>query len=165
MKRKIDWDEEEESGQEDSTTSDDKSDSEEPRIKDVLNNLSQAVSRKYASKLLHSMATSKDILFWTPRGQLLRNQRKILVTNISELVEYVLLPQNDDFAKPRALNTFMEGLAELGINKNLIKNKKLLSYLLEKEKRYRNEEEEEESDNGADDGNSTDSNEEEASEE
>ena len=38
MKRKIDWDEEEESGQEDSTISDEESDSEEPRIKDVLIN-------------------------------------------------------------------------------------------------------------------------------
>ena len=126
MKRKIDWDEEEESGQ-DSTASDEESVSEEPQIKDVLSNLSQAVSRKYASELLYSMATSKDILFWTPRGQLLRNQHIIPVTNISELVEYVLLPQNDDVAKPRALNTFMEGLVELGINKNLIKNKKTLS--------------------------------------
>ncbi|KAL9976508.1 hypothetical protein ACROYT_G013817 [Oculina patagonica] len=91
MKRKVYWDdeeaEEEESGQEYSTISDDESDDEEPRIKDVLNNLSQAVSRKYASELLHSMATSKDILFWTPRGQLLRNQRIIPVTNISELVD------------------------------------------------------------------------------
>ena len=157
MKRKIDWHEEEESGQEDSTTSDEESDSEEPRIKDVLNELSQAVSRKRASELLHSMATSKDILFWTPRGQLLRNQRIIPVTNISELVEYVLLPHNDDVAKPRALNTFMEGLAELGVNKRLIKNKKVLSDILQKEQVFHDEEE----NNEADDGNSTDSNEEE----
>ncbi|KAL9980666.1 hypothetical protein ACROYT_G009279 [Oculina patagonica] len=102
MKRKVNWDdEEEESGKEDNISSDDESDIEEPRIKDVLNNLSKAVSRKYASELLHSMATSKDILFWTPRGQLLRNQRIIPVTNISELVEYVLLPHNDDVAKPQ----------------------------------------------------------------
>ena len=46
MKRKIDWDAEEESGQDDSTVSDEKSDDEEPRIKDVLNYLSQAVSKK-----------------------------------------------------------------------------------------------------------------------
>ena len=52
----------------------------------------------------------------------------------------------------------LEGLAELGVNKNLIKNKELLSDLLKKEKKYRNEEEG--SDNGGDDGNSTDSNEE-----
>ena len=63
MKGKIDWDEEEESGQEDSTTSDEENASEEPRINDVLNNLSQAVSRKYASDLLHRMSASKDILF------------------------------------------------------------------------------------------------------
>ena len=96
---------------EDYSTSDEESDDEEPRIKDVLNNLSNAVSRKHASELLHSMATSKNILFWTPSGLLLRNQRAIPVTNISELVEYVLLPHNEDFAKPRALNTFLDGLA------------------------------------------------------
>ena len=44
--------------------------------------------------------------------------------------------------KPRALNTFLDGLAELGIDKGLIenKNKKLLSDLIEKEKGYRNAE-------------------------
>ena len=135
MKRKIDWDAEEENDQEDGASSDEESDDEEPRIKDVLNDLSTAVSRQKASNLLHSMATSKDILFWTPRGQLLRNQRLIPVTNISELVEYVLLPHSDDVVKPRALNTFLDGLAELGIDKRLIKNKKVLSDLLEKAKR------------------------------
>ena len=78
------------------------------------------------------MATSKDILFWIPRGQLLQHQRLIPVTNISELVEYVLLPHNSDLAKPRALNTFLDGLAELGVDKRLIKNKKIPSNLLGK---------------------------------
>ena len=141
MKRKIDWDEEEECDKEANTFSEEESDSEEPRIKDVLNHLSRAVSRKYAAELLHSMAASKDILFWTPRGQLLRNQRIIPVTNISELVEYVLLPHNSDVTRPRALNTFLDGLAELGVDKRLIKNKKLLYELLEKEKVYRDQQE------------------------
>ena len=47
---------------------DEHSNDEEPRIKDVLGNLSKTVSRKRASDLLHSMAAYKDILFWTPRG-------------------------------------------------------------------------------------------------
>ena len=93
MKRKVDWDYEdnEESGMELSeeaskTEASDEEDSsdEKPRIKDVLENLSQTVYRKHASDLLHSMAASKDILFWTPRGQLLRNKRIIPVTNIAE---------------------------------------------------------------------------------
>ena len=75
-------------------------------------------------------------MFWTPRGQLLRHQRLIPVTNISELVEYVLLPQNSDVAKPRVLSTFLDELTELGVAKRLIKNKKTLSDLLEKEKEY-----------------------------
>ena len=95
MKRKIDLVEEDhESADEESESSGDKSEDEEPRIKDVLSHFFQAVSQKRASELLHSMAASKDILFWTPRGQLLRNKRTIPVTNIAELVEYVLLPHN-----------------------------------------------------------------------
>ena len=39
---------------------------------------------------------------------------------------------------PRALNTFLDGLAELGVNESVIKNKKVLSDLIEKEKDYRN---------------------------
>ena len=121
-------------------SSNDESDDEEPRIKNVLSHLSQAESGravKRASELLHSMAASKDLLFWIPRGQLLRNKRIIPVTNIAVLLEYVLLPHNSDVTKPRALNTFLDGLAELGIDKGLIKNKKLLSDLIEKEKDYR----------------------------
>ena len=142
MKRKVDWDEEENeqssmelSEETSETEASDEQDSseEEPRIKDVLENLSQTVSRKRASDLLHSMAASKDILFWTPRGQLLRNKRIIPVTNIAELVEYILLPHNDDVTKPRALNTFLDGLAELGVDKRLLKNKKILSDLAYRE--------------------------------
>ena len=50
----------------------------------------------------------------------------------------MLLPHNNEVTKPRALNTFLDGLGELGIDKGLIKNKKLLSDLIEKEKGYRN---------------------------
>ena len=38
--------------------------------------------------------------------------------------------------KPGALNTFLDGQAELGIDKRLIGNKKLLFDLIEKEKSY-----------------------------
>ena len=139
MKRKIDLVEEEhESEHEESESFGDESEDEEPIIKDVLSHLPQAVSVKRAPELLHSMAASKDLFFWTPRGQLVRNIRIIPVTNIAEVLEYVLLPHNDDVSKPRALNTFLDGLAELGIDKGLIKNKRLLSDLIEKEKGYQN---------------------------
>jgi len=77
-------------------------------------------------------------LFWTLRGKLLRNNRIIPVTNIAQLVEYVhvFLPYNEEVTKPRALNTFLDGQAELGIDKHLIRNKKLLFDLMEKEKSY-----------------------------
>ena len=68
------------------------------------------------------------------------NKRIIPVTNIAESLEYVSLPHHDDVTKPSALSAFVDGLAELGIDKGLIKNKKLASDLIEKEKGYRNNE-------------------------
>jgi len=54
------------------------------------------------------------------------------VTNIAELVEYVLLPHNDDVTKPHWLNTFLDGRTELGVDKGLIQSKKVLSDLIKK---------------------------------
>ena len=68
MKRKIDLVEEEhDSEQKESESSSDESEDEEPRIKDVLNHLSQAVSKRRASDLLHSMAASKEYSFLDSR--------------------------------------------------------------------------------------------------
>ena len=61
-----------------------------------------------------------------------KKNRTIPVKNIAELAEYVLLAYNEDVTNPRALNTFLDGLAEVGIDKQLIKNKKLLCDLIEK---------------------------------
>ena len=68
MKRMVDWDDEEngerepfEEASETDVSDDEQSNDEEPRIKDVLENLSKPVSRERASDLLHSMAASKDI--------------------------------------------------------------------------------------------------------
>ena len=52
----------------------------------------------------------------------------------------MLLPHHDDITKPSALSAFVDGLAELGIDKGLIENKKLVSDLIEKEKGFRNNE-------------------------
>ena len=48
------------------------------------------------------------------------------------------LPHNNDVTKPRALNTFLSGLAELEVDKGFIKNKKVQRDLTEKG--YRNNE-------------------------
>ena len=68
----------------------------------------------------------------------IKKKRIIPVTN--GLFEYVLLPPHNEVAKPLTLNTFLDEVAELGIDKGLIKNKKFLSDLIEKEKGYWNTE-------------------------
>lgn len=66
-------------------------------------------------------------------GTITPKQDQNFSRNISDLVDYVLLSHNTGEAKPRVPNAFLDGLAELGINKRLIKNKKVLSDLLDKE--------------------------------
>ena len=104
------------------------------RILDVLTELSKKIPQSKASDFLHSLASAKDILYWTPKGEILFHNRRIPVTNIAELTDYVLLPYNADVKKPRALNSFLNGLAQVGINKSLIKNKKLLFEIIERER-------------------------------
>ena len=65
-----------EEASETNVSDDEQSNDEGPRIKDVLENLSKTVSKEHASDLLQSMAASNDILFWTPRGQILRKNPK-----------------------------------------------------------------------------------------
>ena len=154
MKRKWNEDEEiedhgEEEDEEEMDDDADDDDGEEPMIKLVLQDLPGSVSEKDASELLHSMAVSKNILFWTPGDVLLRNQRRIPRTNIADLIEYVLLPYSKDIPEPRGLKSFVEGLAELGINKKGIKNEKVLNEILRIEKEM--EENEEESEDEEDD--------------
>ena len=108
-------------------------DEEKPMFKTILDKLSKAISRKDASELLHSFAVSKGILFWTNKGQILHHQRRIHMTTIAKLNKYILLPYNPDVAKPRALNTFLDGIAEIGINKRLVRNKKILADLVIRE--------------------------------
>ena len=86
--------------------------------------------KEHASHFLYSMAASKEfsIIFWTPRGQLLRNKPIISATNITDLVECV---HNDYVTKPSALKVFIDGLAEFVVDKGLINNERL--DLIEKE--------------------------------
>ena len=75
-------------------------------IKTLMRRTLESKMLPSASEQMHSVATFKDILLWTPRGQTLPHKRILTFTNISELVECVLLPYKDDVAKPRALKTF-----------------------------------------------------------
>ena len=85
--------------------------SEEPQIRTILVELSKKIPSKKVIDFLHSLATYKNILLWTPKGEMIYHDRRIPVTNIAQLIEYVLLPYSQDVVKPRALNTVLEGLA------------------------------------------------------
>ena len=99
-------------------------------IEEVLQNLSQSIPKEKALAFLHTLGVSKSILYWNSHGEMMYHQRRIPVTNIAELIEYAMLPYNLDVRAPRGFKTFTEGLAEVGIDKKLIRNKRLLADLV-----------------------------------
>ena len=99
-------------------------------IEDVLQDLSQSIPREKALEFLHTLASSKSILYWNSHGEMIYHQRRIPVTTMAELVEYAMLPYSLDVKAPRGLNTFTKGLAEIGIDKKLIRNRRLLADLV-----------------------------------
>ena len=125
----------------DASDSQEEEEEDEPQIRNILVELSKTIPSQKTVDFLHSLATSKNILFWTPKGEMVYHDRRIPVTNIAQLIEYVLLPYSQDVVKPRALNIFLEGLAELKIDKSLIKNKKLVMDIIDREKENNRSEE------------------------
>ena len=53
-------------------------------------------------------------------------------TNIVDILQYTVLPYNTEIPEPAGLNIFLEGLAKLEIDKNLIVNGRVLSVLAHK---------------------------------
>ncbi len=135
---------------------------EEPRIQDVLDHISTRVSHQDARDLLHSMAASKDILLWSPTREILLHNRRIPRSDVIDLLEYLLLPYNKSFLVPGALTSFLDGLAELKVNKRLIKNKKALSDLIAKENFLKDTETDDEDESDSEDSNSEPSSDEES---
>ena len=119
-------------------------------IEQVLQDLSQSISKDKALDFLHSLAASKNILYWNSHNEMTYHQRRIPVTNIIELIEYVMQPLNLDVKVPRGLKTFTQGLSEVGIDKKLIRNKRLLADLVARQP------EEDQSDSESDSAESSD---------
>ena len=121
MKRIVDPDEEEESDNEDTNASEnEESDNEEPQK---------------ASDLLHSMGFQRYLVLDTSRKVTPKPANNTSDEHF-RAGRICVTPHNDDIVKPCALKTFVDGLAELGINKRLIQNKRILAELLEKEQAY-----------------------------
>ena len=123
----------------------------EHHFKEILQSLPSNITGE-AKDLLHMMANSKDIISWDSSGQIKFHQRSIPKSQLSHLLEYVLLPEDDDIEQPVGLNAFMKGLAELGIDKALIRNHAVLGKVvaLEKESGENSENQDDESINASD---------------
>lgn len=102
-------------------------------IEGLAEQLYKNIPRDKVMDFLHTLTVSKNILHWNSHEEMMYHQRRIPVTSMVELIKYAMLPYNRDVKPPRGLKTFTEGLAEIGIDKNLIRDKILLANLVARE--------------------------------
>ncbi len=95
--------------------------------------LSKKIPKDFVKQMLHSLITSKDILYWNSWGEMVYNQQRVPGTDISALLNYTLLPFNKKIKKPKGIDRFVEALAQLGLDKKLIQNKKVLAEVIVQE--------------------------------
>ena len=102
---------------------------EDPEIWDIVHDMESLSQRDRASHLLHAMKVSPGILNWSKGLLLIYRGRRIPNTSIVRLVDYVVSPPNSDVKRPRGYDTFVNGLAELKVNKAWIAHPGVLSKL------------------------------------
>ena len=95
--------------------------------------LSKAIPKALVKDMLHSMAASQTILFWNSKGEMVQNEQRVPRTNMAKLLDYVLLSFNSKLEQPSGYKIFINGLAEVGIDKKLVENKKALADLIKSE--------------------------------
>lgn len=66
------------------------------KVDEVLKQLSPNIPEDKASAFLHTMASSKAILYWNRYGEMTYHERRIPLTEMAELIDFAMLPYNPD---------------------------------------------------------------------
>lgn len=120
---------------EDSDDSSQESEHSQPtQFRNILKELPKGIHHK-AKDILHMMSVSKDIIYWDKNGKLSYHNRTIPGSNLAELLEYVLSPEEEDIDEPVGLPSFLKGLIELRIDKAHIKNHDILRKMISMRKK------------------------------
>ena len=101
-----------------------------PNVEDVLEQIPKNVQGiGIGEEFLHAISCGRHLLSWKEKLQLVINNRHVPRTNIVDLVQYILYPESDDAKLPRGFDTFLEGLKEIGLESQWVRNETAINAL------------------------------------
>lgn len=95
----------------------------EPKLFDVLKLLHPSI-RQQGEQILHAIVCGHKILDWDKFLRVYYDGRPIQKSNITDLLDYILYPYDDDTDEPKGYDTFLKALAEIGLEPKWIENEK-----------------------------------------
>ena len=97
-------------------------------VEDILMQLPKDV-QGIGEEVLHAISCSRQLVSWNDKLQLVIHNRSVPRTNIFELVQYILYPENKDTSQPRGFDVFLEALKEIGLESQWVRNETVINAL------------------------------------
>ena len=85
--------------------------------------------RGIGEEVLHTIACGKKLLSWNKKLELVVDNRPISNTNIIELTQYILYPEDDDTDPPTGFERFVEELKRVGLEPQWVRNESVIKAL------------------------------------
>ena len=79
---------------------------------DLLQLLPREV-RGIGEEVINAMECSQQILSWNEKLELYKDYKTVPGTNIVQLLEYILYPQDEDSLAPTGFNEILDGLKKI----------------------------------------------------
>ena len=95
---------------------------------DLLRLLPREV-RGIGEEVINAMACSQQILSWNEKLELYKDYKTVPGTNIVQLLEYILYPQDEDALPPTGFDEFLDGLKKIELESQWVRNADVIEEL------------------------------------
>ena len=109
-----------------------------PKSRDLLQRLPKDV-RGIGEEVIHAISCSKKLVGWNDKLELVIKQRPIPNTNIVNLIQYILYPEEDDadmVKPPHGFDSFVEALKSIGLESQWVRNDYVIKQLDDNENEW-----------------------------
>ena len=109
-----------------------------PKSRDLLQRLPKEV-RGIGEEVIHAISCGRKLVGWNDKLELVIKQRPIPNTNIVNLIQYILYPEEDDedmVKPPRGFASFVEALKSIGLESQWVRNDYVIKQLDDNENEW-----------------------------
>ena len=109
-----------------------------PKSRDLLQRLPIDV-RGIGEEVIHAISCGRKLVGWNDKLELVIKQRPIPNTNIVNLIQYILYPEEDDedmVKPPHGFDSFVEALKSIGLESQWVRNDYVIKQLDDNENEW-----------------------------